>query len=590
MFTNEKNAQIVLALLKKYNVKKIVVSPGGINATIGRSVQIDPWFEVYSVVDERSAAYFAAGLSYETGEVVAISCTGATASRNYLPGLTEAFYRNLPIVAITSQRYTVDYGSLMPQSLDRSVSQNDIKKVSVDLPHVKDDQDYERCIVYTNKALIAATAHGGGPVHINLQTVDYEFSAKKLPDDIRKIEYYSSETYSNYKQELYSELANKKVAVFIGDHKKFDKKLENLIGEFATKFKAPVLVDHTSSYHGVNSIRLAKVTGMKGSINRPDIVIDMGSVTGDYGSAWLNGIETWRLSEDGQVHDRFSKQTKLFDGTESAFFAMFDENPNIKIDYYSELFNETKDLVVPNLPLSNTLVSYELSKRLPKNSNLHLGILNSLRNMNFFELHSSIDVSSNVGGFGIDGPLSTIIGQSMGNKNKLYFGVVGDLAAFYDMNALGLRHIGNNVRILIVNNDGGAEFRLNKSLESQLKDGLNEFVAARGHYGSIEMWAKSMGFEYLSANTKDQLLTHIDQFTSSDINEFKGPVLFEVFTEMSDEQEGLKMIRDENRNKLIPNPTSNSDITTKKSKIKKKLKKVTPEKVKSIYKAIRSRE
>lgn len=46
----------------------------------------DSWFEMYSSVDERSAAYMACGMAAESGEVVVLSCTGATASRNYVSG------------------------------------------------------------------------------------------------------------------------------------------------------------------------------------------------------------------------------------------------------------------------------------------------------------------------------------------------------------------------------------------------------------------------------------------------------------------------------------------------------------------------
>src|SRR5690606_25172776 len=128
MYTDDKNAQVVLALFKKFGIRKIVISPGTTNVPIARSVQNDPFFEVHSVVDERSAAYFATGLAFASGEPVVISCTGATASRNYLSGLTEAYYRNLPIIALTSQHHTPDYGDLVPQITDRTVSQNDVKR------------------------------------------------------------------------------------------------------------------------------------------------------------------------------------------------------------------------------------------------------------------------------------------------------------------------------------------------------------------------------------------------------------------------------------------------------------------------------
>lgn len=101
-YTSERNNQIVIKLLKYHKIKKMVISPGATNVSLVASIQNDPFFELYSCVDERSAAYLACGLAEESGEAVALSCTGATASRNYFPGLTEAYYRKLPILAITS--------------------------------------------------------------------------------------------------------------------------------------------------------------------------------------------------------------------------------------------------------------------------------------------------------------------------------------------------------------------------------------------------------------------------------------------------------------------------------------------------------
>ncbi len=78
----------------------MIASPGTVNVPFVASIQQDDFFEVYSCVDERSAAYMACGLASESGEPVVITCTGATASRNYLPALTEAFY---PQVCLLSQ-------------------------------------------------------------------------------------------------------------------------------------------------------------------------------------------------------------------------------------------------------------------------------------------------------------------------------------------------------------------------------------------------------------------------------------------------------------------------------------------------------
>ena len=90
-YTAEKNVQMLVYLMKAHGVRKVIASPGTTNVTFVASLQQDPYFEIYSAADERSAAYMAWGLAAESGEPVAISCTGATASRNYIPGLTEAY-------------------------------------------------------------------------------------------------------------------------------------------------------------------------------------------------------------------------------------------------------------------------------------------------------------------------------------------------------------------------------------------------------------------------------------------------------------------------------------------------------------------
>lgn len=119
-YTVERSQQIVISLLKQYGIRKIITSPGATNITFVASVQHDSWFELYSSVDERSAAYMACGMAAESGEPVVLTCTGATASRNYVPGLTEAYYRKLPVLAITATQDERRIGHLVPQVIDRS--------------------------------------------------------------------------------------------------------------------------------------------------------------------------------------------------------------------------------------------------------------------------------------------------------------------------------------------------------------------------------------------------------------------------------------------------------------------------------------
>ena len=163
--------------------------------------------------------------------------------------------------------------------------------------------------------------------------------------------------------------------------------------------------------------------------------------------------------------------------------------------------------------------------------------------MNFFELDNSILVNANVGGFGIDGALSTLIGQSYVQKDKLNFALVGDLAFFYDMNSLGLRDIKNNIRILLVNNNEGCEMEFGpwKPI-SDLNEGIvSKFVCAQGHHKSgAKNWAEACGFKYMSANSKENFLEQFDSFCNDECDK---PMIFEVFTTMQDDKRAQEIVR-----------------------------------------------
>ena len=142
-YSSERGIQILIRLLKDFGIKKIVTSPGATNMMLNASLMYDGSFEMISSVDERSAAYMACGMAEESGEPVMITCTGATAARNYMPALTEAFYRKLPILVVTGTQDLRRLGNLYDQVTDRSVQPNDIVTFSTYIPSVRD-----RCPIY----------------------------------------------------------------------------------------------------------------------------------------------------------------------------------------------------------------------------------------------------------------------------------------------------------------------------------------------------------------------------------------------------------------------------------------------------------
>lgn len=543
-YTDERAVQIVLALLKENGIHKVVASPGTTNITFVGSIQQDPWFEVYSSVDERSAAYIACGLAEESGEPVVLTCTGATASRNYYSGLTEAYYRKLPVLAITSHQGVDRIGHLIAQNIDRRQVANDIVKLSVEIPFVTNPREEFLATVEANKAIRELRRNGGGPVHINLYThYSTNFTVEQLPAarNIVRYEY----------NDVLPEIPEGRVIIAVGSHKKFSQEEVTAIDKFCATYDSIVLCDHSSGYYGKYRAQMALPFSQSSalftsSVKSCQLCIHIGEVTGDY-TMGVNCREVWRVSPDGEMRDKYEKMSAIFQMYEKDFFNHYAKE-NTDNHSLIDAANGEYDLLytaMPELPFGNLWVAKNTASKLPSPAVLHLGILNSLRSWNMFKLPVGVETASNVGGFGIDGGLSSLIGASLANPNKLYFGAFGDLAFFYDMNSLGNRHVGNNLRILLVNNGCGTEFKLRTHPCHAFGDEANAYMAAAGHFGNksknlVKHYAEDLGFKYLTASNKEEYNAVIDEFVNPDIS---SSIIFEVFTDYAIEDEAYLQIR-----------------------------------------------
>lgn len=552
-YSKEINVQILVSLMKSHGIRKVIASPGTTNINFVASVQQDSYFELYSSVDERSAAYMACGLAAESGEPVALSCTGATASRNYIPGLTEAYYRKLPVLAITATQHPGRIGQNVAQVIDRRAVLNDMVNLSIQAPLVHTDEDKWALNVQINRALLELRRHGGGPVHINLETsYNKDFSLKELPQArvIKRI--CCGDELPN--------LPDGRIAIFVGDHRKWSDRLTTVVDEFCGKYNAVVICDQTSNYRGKYRI-LANVVSAQSQYSSPclspDLLIDIGNVSGSYLSGNLKYV--WRVNPDGEIRDTFKKLTKVFEMEELAFFEAYNSrstSQEMRSEYYDDFIAERTRIAakIPVLPFSNPWIAQQTAYRLPENSVLYLGILNTLRSWNFFETPKSVTCYSNTGGFGIDGGVSALVGMSLANKDNLCFGVVGDLGFFYDMNALGNRHMGNNIRLMLVNNGRGTEFRNYNHPAARFGDDADAYMAAAGHYGAqshelVKHYAEDLGYEYMSASNKEEYLKAVERFVTPMLTD--KPMVFEVFSNHQCESDAIKIM-----NNLEISPTS----------------------------------
>ncbi len=540
-YTVEKHTQILIALLKEHGVKKIIASPGTTNVCLVGSLQSDPYFEIYSSVDERSAAFIAVGLAAESGEPVVLSCTGSTASRNYIPGLTEAYYRKLPVLAITATQHLGRVGQNYGQVIDRSSPLADIVKESVVCDCVYTEEDEWSCSVNVNRALIALRKNGGGPAHINLVTTyNKDFSCEKLP--VVKTIQHITDMKDMPPLESY-----KHIAILVGAHGKWTEELKQAVEDFCEVYNAVVIMNHASNYkgeYGFDPDLINNMTQYVSEAEHADLVIYIGSVS-RYKSD-MHEKEMWRVNSDGEIRDIERKLTRVFAMEETDFFQYYTKDETVKTDcgYARQWQDESRRLLgrVPDVPFSNVWIARELSQMLPENCVFHLSGSNTARAWNFFPISKTIDCYSNDGTMGIDGQVSALIGESLANPNRLHFGAVGDLTLFYDMNSLGNRHIGCNLRLLVVNNGKGAEFKIYSHPAYAFGEAGDLYMAAAGHYGNkspllIKHYAEDLGYEYLTASTKEEFLESVKRFTVPEMTD--RPMIFEVFTDSSDESDAI---------------------------------------------------
>lgn len=568
MINNDIYVKNLIKILKEHNIRDFVISPGGTNMKFIKSIQDDEYFTCYSIVDERSAVYFAIGLYLQTGRIIAMSCTSAQATRNYIPGLTEAFYKHVPILAITMCKHPrFTYQEYMQAPKQDSLPEDSIKKSFV-VPFVSDENDLLYSIRVMNDAVLELSHNGLGPIQLCIPSLD-----NKLSSSVDKFKTIKRITLSSIKNEKL-DLNGKKIMIVIGEHRRFDVELNTLLSNFAKAYGVAVYCNHLSNYFGDNKVsaNLAFSAMKKEEFNqiKPDILISIGGQTGDYpfynmlSKLEFEDIDHWRVSIDGDVVDTYDKLTNTFQMTEKEFFTYFTDKKNKITSKYIDTWMELVSLknTEVDVPFSNVYAAQILSKIIPSNSIMQFSILNSLRVWNLFNLNEGVECYSNVAAFGIDGGMSTLIGQSVATEKDCYL-IIGDLAFLYDINSLSIRHIKNNLKILLINNNGGVEFKLYQNADDSKS--INRYIAAGDHFKNAKGWAIDCGFEYFSAHDKHSFIDCYKKF----VGKSEKPIIFELFINDEDEVKAYN-------NLIKANSNFNIDdiVNLTKNKLKNTIKKI----------------
>lgn len=542
MFVNDKMVLQLVSLLKKFEISKIVVSPGSRHNKLINSLQNDPFFKLYLVVDERSAAFFALGLIQETGEPVAVTCSSGTACMNYGSAIVEAFYQRLPLLVLSSDRVPELLNQCEDQMYDQASTFITCTKYHCQLPVIDTPRDEWYCNRIINEALIELTHHGRGPVHINIPFAAHHgtsYDVEQLPD-ARKITVHQLPMDGKEWKQISSRLKDKKVMIIWGQAVCPLKAVADAEEAFAEKYNAAILTDKMSNCHAKNAIINTTITmsimkEQQAPALQPDVVISIGAnyIFNNEIKAYLKkgNAEHWQVGREDKVCDPFHTLTDIFEMPEEHFFQMLTENCDSKTKntYFAD-WKEIADLpTLPDMQYCELYAITKLMSQLPNDCDLQLANSQTIRMAHYIPIKEGIRVNCNRGVNGIDGSMSTAVGFGANNNRPLFY-ITGELSFFYDMNSLSIRHLSPKTRILLINNSGGAV--MYDQARNTPTENLPIYLAA-GESKVAKGWVESLGFKYVSAHSKEEVDAGVKTLLDESINQ---PVLLEVFSNLSEDR------------------------------------------------------
>ena len=543
MISTKKHIQQLAAILRAKGIKDIVISPGSRNSPLINTFTGSGYFNCRNIVDERSAGYFAIGLSQAIKKPVVLVCSSGTSTLNYAPAVAEAFYQNIPLIVLTADRPTYWINQGENQSINQSKIYQDFSKKEITLPMGESEKELWFAGREINECLNISISGIQGPVHINIPLEEplHDLLDEDLPS-VKVIG--ASETNTILSEKEVEKLAavfnhTDKVLILAGQQTP-NAELEKLLADFAEKTGAVVLKEQLANLDNsrfCGSVDLLITSLLSDNIEdfQPDLIISFG---GQFVSKPLKQFlrknrpeNHWHINIGNEHTDTYQSLTKTIGTDAETFISQLlplvkSKNTNF-LNRWKEKEQQVKkqrDEFISQTDFCDLSVFNQIQKHIPENSVLHLGNSSPVRYALLFETLKNVEYFSNRGVSGIDGSMSTAVGFAS-ESNKINTLILGDLSFFYDSNALWNKYTGENLRIIVIHNGGGNIFSLIK--------GPTESPAFKEHFFtenkfSAEGIAKSFGLEYFNAATKSELEIAFDNFYSPEQN--KAAIL-EIFTD-----------------------------------------------------------
>lgn len=535
----------IAALCSKKGLDQVVLCPGSRCAPLTLAFARHRSFTIRTFSDERSAAFIAAGLATQTKKPCILICTSGTAAYNFAPAIAECYFNNIPLIVFTADRP----GEWIGQQDGQTIYQNDIfgkhVKKSFELPQQYTHHDDEWAINrIVNEAVNAACEEPRGPVHINAPFREPLYPKKGesiyYKESIRVIDSIANafDLNNNLQQQLLTEWsAFHNILIVCGQQPQHQEVLKEL-DTFSTRYSVPIVGDILSNLHGHDhTVRHADAFLGQASDDvmrslRPDLLITFGrSVISKNLKLFLRKYtpkEHWHIQPAGSAPDTFQHMTKIVRTTPLAFFQLLNSGKQLENFEGQKQHNYFKLWEIEERRATRALSDFfpreepgefelvkEILDNLPPTGNLHLANSMSVRYANFIGLNknqSGIEVFSNRGTSGIDGCTSTAVGHSLASE-KLNLLITGDQAFFYDRNAFWHNYPLPNLRIVLLNNHGGAIFTMIDG-PAALPEAIPYFVTEQRL--NARKLCEEFGFEYLKLDNKRKVKNLIKNFFEAD--------------------------------------------------------------------------
>jgi len=548
-FPKNKLAQLVVKSCENFSINTIVLSPGSRNAPLIIGFNGSKNSKILSVVDERSAAFFALGIAQQTRKPVALVCTSGSALLNYYPAIAEAFYSNIPLVIISADRpaHLIDVGD--GQTIrQENVFENHIL-FSANLGGGNDRELIENAM--------HTAIHKNGPVHINVPFEDplYEMTSENeniVEDAVENVIVEEKSLLKEIPLEVdelqkFADIwnASTKKMVLVGEQFP-DELLQIQLEHLAKDPSVLVLIENTANVSHpkfVNSIDKLIFPFEEDELEefKPDILLTIGGmiVSKKIKEQLRNYKPKHHWHADAlRAYDTFHCLEHHFKVSPQLFFSQFFFLTKSKESNYQHFWLHKKEFrlqkhqeFMETCAFSDLKVFDTILATVPNHTQLQLGNSSVIRYAQLFDSNKTWRIFCNRGTSGIDGSTSTAIGAAYAVKENTLF-ISGDISFVYDSNALWNNYIPNNFRIIVINNGGGGIFRF---IPGPQQSGALDYFETP-HHLTAEHLCKMYHFEYNTVKDEDELHQQLSNF----YEDSSLPKLLEIFTPRLENDQILK--------------------------------------------------